>query len=85
MKKTSLAVLVSLAALAGVAHAEDTEIRTITDPGQISAIEQHAQELRDQPEAAPVREEEHHAPARRVVHHKAVVKKMEEHKDDKAK
>lgn len=79
MKKTSLAVLVSLAALAGAAHAqESTEIRTITDPGQIAAIEAHAQAIHDQQQAPVAHEEEHHV--KPVHHHHPVLKPK---KDDK--
>ena len=69
MKKASLAVLVSLSALmTGTAFAQTEEqgIRTSTDPQVAASIEQHAQELQSQQEAAPAPQPMHHAPR----HHK---------------
>jgi hypothetical protein len=46
MKKTSLALFVSLLSLAGASFAQSGEIRESTDPDKIRAIEQHAEELK---------------------------------------
>ena len=52
MKKMSLAILVSMSALAGAACAqESTMITTITDPAKIAEIEQRAQVIQQQQEA----------------------------------
>jgi len=55
MKKASLAVLASLFALTGTAFAQTEEqgIRMSHDPQVAASIEQHAQQLRSQQEAAP--------------------------------
>ena len=68
MKKASLAVLVSLSALAGTAFAQTEEqgIRMSTDPQVAASIEQHAQELQSQQEAMPAQQPMmHHAPHHR--------------------
>ncbi|PCE26584.1 hypothetical protein [Burkholderia ubonensis] len=76
MKKTSLAILVAMSALAGAAYAqESTEIKTITDPAKISEIEQRAQALQQQQAAQaaePAMHEEHHG--KKAAHHKAAKK-----------
>lgn len=57
MKKMTMAILVSMSALAGAAQAqESTEIKTITDPAKIAEIEQRAQALQQQQAAAPAAE-----------------------------
>ncbi|MBB2928265.1 hypothetical protein [Paraburkholderia silvatlantica] len=64
MKKVSLAVLISLSALAGAAHAQsDNGITMSTDPAKADDVLQRAQALQQQQEAAP-------APAP-MMHHKA--------------
>lgn len=75
MKKTSLAILVAMSALAGAAYAqESTEIKTITDPAKISEIEQRAQALQQQQAAhaaEPAMHEEKHHAKKAAHHHKA--------------
>ncbi|PLZ04403.1 hypothetical protein CY652_01710 [Burkholderia sp. WAC0059] len=67
MRKVSLAVLVALSALTGVAHAQtENGITMSTDPQRAADIEQHAQDLQAQQEAAPSTES-----ARPVHHHRA--------------
>lgn len=74
MKKTSLAVLVSLSALTGVAYAQtDTGIRMSTDPQVAEGIEQHAQSIQSQQEAAPA-PAEHMMPHHPHGHHKKAEK-----------
>ncbi|MEM5400954.1 hypothetical protein AB4Y45_08455 [Paraburkholderia sp. EG287A] len=64
MKKVSLAVLISLSALAGAAHAQsDNGITMSTDPAKADDVLQRAQALQQQQEAAP-------APAP-MPHHKS--------------
>lgn len=54
MKKASLAVLISLSALTGAAYAQtENGITMSTDPQKAADIEQHAQELQSQQQAAP--------------------------------
>jgi hypothetical protein len=48
MKKMSLAVLVSLCSLAGVASAQTEGVRVSTDPSVAAAVEAHAQQLQSQ-------------------------------------
>lgn len=53
MKKTSMALLLSLASISGVALAQSSptsDIRESTDPSRISAVEQHARELSSRPQ-----------------------------------
>lgn len=72
MKKVSLAVLVSLAALTGAAYAQtENGITMSTDPQKAAEIEQHAQELQSQQESMPAmsRPMRHHGPMHH--HHKA--------------
>ncbi|SMF98538.1 hypothetical protein [Burkholderia singularis] len=79
MKKMTMAILVSMSALAGAAYAqESTEIKTITDPAKIAEIEQRAQALQQQQaaqppatEAQPAHERKHHG---KKGHHKAAKK-----------
>jgi hypothetical protein len=55
MKKISIAVLVSLASITGIAFAQSaptSEIRESTDPAKISSIEQRARELAASPQAS---------------------------------
>jgi len=64
MKKVSLAVLISLSALAGAAHAQsDNGITMSTDPAKADDVLQRAQALQQQQEAMP-------APAP-MTHHKS--------------
>lgn len=78
MKKMSLAILVSMSALAGAAYAqESTGITTITDPAQIQAIEQHAQALQQQQAAQQSAEET--KPMHEHMHMKEHSKKMHHH------
>lgn len=54
MKKSSLAVLLSLLSFAGIAFAQapTSEIRESTDPERAAAVERRAEELRAQQEAS---------------------------------
>jgi hypothetical protein len=76
MKKVSLAVLVSLSALAGAAYAQtDNGITESTDPAKAADIEQRAQALQAQQEAMPHHEGMmKHAPAH---HHKKAAPKKD--------
>ncbi|HTH62855.1 MAG TPA: hypothetical protein VL689_22230 [Paraburkholderia sp.] len=68
MKKASLAVLVSLSALATSAAfaQEDQGIKMTHDPQVAAEIEQHAQEAQSaQQEAMPATQMEHHTPHHR--------------------
>lgn len=71
MKKTSLAILVAMSALAGAAYAqESTEIKTITDPAKIAEIEHRAQALQQQQAAQaaePAMHEEKHTRRKRLI------------------
>jgi hypothetical protein len=64
MKKVSLAVLVSLSALAGAAYAQDNGITESTDPAKAADIEQRAQALQAQQEAMP-----HETMKHKPMHH----------------
>ncbi|MEK6348358.1 MAG: hypothetical protein V4764_12820 [Burkholderia sp.] len=69
MKKMSLAILVSMSALAGAAYAqESTTITTITDPAKIAEVEQRAQAIQQQQDAQRAAAEE------RPAHHHAMKK-----------
>lgn len=75
MKKVSLAILVSLSALAGAAYAQtDNGITESTDPAKAADIEQRAQALQSQQEAMPAHEEMKHKP---MHHHKKPMAKKE--------
>ncbi|MGA3248312.1 MAG: hypothetical protein ABSD12_09095 [Paraburkholderia sp.] len=66
MKKVSLAILVSLSALTGAAYAQtDNGVTMSTDPAKAADVEQRAQDLQSQQQAAENR------PAAPVKHHKA--------------
>jgi len=76
MKKVSLAILVSLSALAGAAYAQtDNGIMESTDPAKAADIEQRAQALQSQQEAMPAHEEMKHKPM--MHHHKKPMAKKE--------
>jgi hypothetical protein len=64
MKKVSVAILMSLSAVAGAAYAQDNGITTSTDPAKAADVEQRAQELQNRQEAMPS------APAMPQKHHK---------------
>lgn len=64
MRKTSVAILVSLGALAGAAHAQDDGITTSTDPAKVADIEQRAQDLQNR------QQDMQSAPAMPARHHK---------------
>jgi hypothetical protein len=64
MKKVSVAILVSLSAVAGAAYAQDKGITTSTDPAKAADVEQRAQELQNRQQAMPS------APAMPEKHHK---------------
>ncbi|TKC81694.1 hypothetical protein FAZ69_27405 [Trinickia terrae] len=78
MKKVSLAILVSLSALAGAAYAQtDKGITESTDPAKAADIEQRAQALQSQQEAMPHETEMTHKPMMKHHHKKAMSKKDE--------
>jgi stringent starvation protein B len=71
MKKVSLAILVSLSAVAGAAYAQDNGITMSNDPAKAADIEQRAQDLQNRQQsmsAAPAMSEKHHKMA--PHHHK---------------
>ncbi|SDH69688.1 hypothetical protein [Paraburkholderia phenazinium] len=65
MKKVSLAILVSLSALAGTAYAQDNGVMMSTDPAKAADVEQRAQQLQSQQQAM-----ESEKPAMPAKHHK---------------
>jgi hypothetical protein len=75
MKKVSLAMLVSLSALMGTAYAQDNGVTMSTDPAKAADVEQRAQDLQAQQQAA---ESEHSAmPAKhhmKAPHHMKAAK-----------
>ncbi|WP_133649153.1 hypothetical protein [Paraburkholderia flava] len=80
MKKASLAILVSLAALSGAAYAQtDSGVTMSTDPAKAADVEQRAQDLQAKQESMKDMKdmpmEKHHKP---MHHHKKAMKgKME--------
>ncbi|WP_144154079.1 hypothetical protein [Paraburkholderia sp. BCC1885] len=72
MKKVSLAILVSLSALTGAAYAQtDNGVTMSTDPAKAADVEQRAQDLQSQQQAAesrPAMSSMHH---KKAPHHKA--------------
>ncbi|MBC8720808.1 hypothetical protein F6X37_04060 [Paraburkholderia sp. 31.1] len=64
MKKVSMAILVSLCAAAGAAHAQDNGITTSTDPAKAADVEQRAQDLQNREQSMG------NAPAAPAKHHK---------------
>ncbi|MFL9871523.1 hypothetical protein [Paraburkholderia megapolitana] len=78
MKKVSLAILVSLAAMSGAAYAQtDSEGVTVsTDPAKAADVEQRAQDLQahqqQSMEGMSMEKEKHHKPM--THHHKKAVK-----------
>lgn len=71
MKKVSLAILVSLSALTGVAYAQDNGITMSNDPAKAADVEQRAQDLQNRQQsmsAAPAMSQKHHKTA--PHHHK---------------
>ena len=75
MKKVSLAILVSLSALAGAAYAQtDNGITESTDPAKAADIEQRAQAMQSQQEAMP-HEAMQHKPMMKHHHKKPMAKK----------
>jgi hypothetical protein len=75
MKKVSLAILVSLSALAGAAYAQDNGITESTDPAKAADIEQRAQAMQAQQEAMPAHEEMTHKKPMMHHHKKPMAKK----------
>jgi hypothetical protein len=51
MKKISLAVFLSLSAMAGATFAQESGVTMSTDPAKAAAIEQRAQEIKSQSQA----------------------------------
>jgi stringent starvation protein B len=78
MKKVSLAILVSLSALAGTAYAQDNGVTMSTDPAKAADVEQRAQDLQAQQQAMesekPAMPAKHHKMA---PHHKKPAMKMD--------
>jgi hypothetical protein len=73
MKKVSLAILVSLAALSGAAYAQDNGVTMSTDPAKAADVEQRAQALESQQQSMqsePAMHMHHKAP----MHHKKAAK-----------
>ncbi|WP_144113562.1 hypothetical protein [Paraburkholderia sp. BCC1886] len=74
MKKVSLAILVSLSAVAGAAYAQDNGIMMSTDPAKAADVEQRAQDLQNGQQAmdsTPAMAPKHHKMA---PHHKKAAK-----------
>ncbi|MEC5405614.1 hypothetical protein VOM14_08525 [Paraburkholderia sp. MPAMCS5] len=74
MKKVSLAILISLGAVAGAAYAQDNGVTMSTDPAKAADVEQRAQDLQNRPqpmEAAPAAPMKHH---KSQQHHKKAAK-----------
>jgi stringent starvation protein B len=75
MKKASLAILVSLAALSGAAYAQDSGVTMSTDPAKAADVEQRAQDLQAKQESMQSMKdmpmEKHHKP---MHHHKKAMK-----------
>lgn len=76
MKKASLAILVSLAALSGAAYAQtDSGVTMSTDPAKAADVEQRAQDLQSKQESMQSMKdmpmEKHHKP---MHHHKKAMK-----------
>lgn len=78
MKQVSLALFLSLGALAGAAHAQDRPpVNTVvesTDPDAVAQVEQHARDAQDSAAASEM------APAPRAPRHHRMHKPM--HKPD---
>ncbi|MEZ0605350.1 hypothetical protein ACAX43_24765 [Paraburkholderia sp. IW21] len=75
MKKVSLAILVSLSAVTGLAYAQDNGVMMSTDPAKAADVEQRAQDLQSRQQAmenAPAMPEKHHKMA--PHHHKKAAK-----------
>ena len=63
MKKVSLAILISLGAVAGAAYAQDGGVTMSTDPARAADVEQRAQDLQSRQqtmESAPAAPMKHH-------------------------
>ena len=73
MKKVSLAILVSLSAVAGAAYAQDTGVMMSTDPAKAADVEQRAQDLQNRQQAM-----ESTPPAAPMKHHKGMHHKKAE-------
>lgn len=74
MKKVSLAILVSLSAVAGAAYAQDNGVMMSTDPAKAADVEQRAQDLQNSQQAmdsTPAMAPKHHKMA---PHHKKAAK-----------
>lgn len=75
MKKVSLAILVSLSAVTGLAYAQDNGVMMSTDPAKAADVEQRAQDLQSKQQAmenAPAMPEKHHKMT--PHHHKKAAK-----------
>jgi hypothetical protein len=80
MKKVSLAILVSLSALTGAAYAQsDNGVMMSTDPAKAADVEQRAQDLQAQQQAA-----ENQQSAMPAKHHKKAMHHAKAAKADAA-
>jgi hypothetical protein len=75
MKKVSLAILVSLSALTGAAYAQsDNGVMMSTDPAKAADVEQRAQELQSQQQAAENQPMHHKMEHKKAPHHMKAAK-----------
>lgn len=75
MKRTSMAILVTLSALtasAAWAQTDETGVITSTDPQKVAEFEAHAQQVQAQQEAMPAPMHHHHP----MRHHRPEHKKQ---------
>jgi len=79
MKKVSLAILVSLSAVTGAAYAQDNGVMMSTDPAKAADVEQRAQDLQAQQQAA-----ENQQSAMPAKHHKKAMHHAKAAKADAA-
>jgi hypothetical protein len=84
MKKSSIAILVSLSALASIASAQDADngIQMSKDPARAAQIEEHARNVQAQPSATQFDEGSDAAkaaPQKAKSHHKHASKQTKSH------
>jgi hypothetical protein len=72
MKKVSLAVLLSLGAIAGAYAQSDQGVMMSTDPAKIADVEQRAQALQSQQDS--MQNMHSQAPSHKSMHHKKMHK-----------
>ncbi|MBN3856847.1 hypothetical protein G3N59_26045 [Paraburkholderia sp. Ac-20340] len=89
MKKSSIAVLISLSAFAGIASAQNAEngIQMSTDPARAAQIEEHARNVQAQPSTMQFDEasDSTRAPAQHAKGKHAHNAKHEKHEKSKSK